>query len=86
MRGDPRLPDRVYERHHPTEREYEVLRLLARGMTQQRAADVLGVSRQTVKGHVAHVTQALGVGNVVEAFVVLGWLVVPAGRAARRCA
>lgn len=46
-----------------SERETEVLRLLARGYTNAQVADELIVSVRTVESHRAHIQQKLGVRN-----------------------
>jgi DNA-binding NarL/FixJ family response regulator len=50
-----------------TERQLEVLRLLARGLTNREIADVLKISEGTVKSHVKHLYEALDVTNRTEA-------------------
>lgn len=50
-----------------SERELEVLRLLARGSTTSQAASVLFISENTVKTHVRHIFEKLDVGNRAEA-------------------
>jgi DNA-binding NarL/FixJ family response regulator len=50
-----------------TERQLEVLRLLARGLTNREIADVLRVAEGTVKSHVKHVYEVLDVTNRTEA-------------------
>ena len=52
-----------------TRRETEVLQLLASGLTTPRAANVLGVSRTTVRNHVEHLLAKLGVHSRLEAVV-----------------
>jgi HD-GYP domain-containing protein (c-di-GMP phosphodiesterase class II) len=44
-----------------TERELEVLRLIALGKSNQETAQLLGISPKTVKNHVAHVYDKIGV-------------------------
>ena len=60
-----------------TERELEVLRLTARGLTNQAIGVELGISDRTVQGHLANVYAKLGVNTRTEAVlraVKLGWL------------
>lgn len=52
-----------------TTREREVLRLLARGLTNQEIASELAVSRSTAKAHVEHIIAKLGVASRTEAAV-----------------
>jgi DNA-binding NarL/FixJ family response regulator len=52
-----------------TEREAEVLRLMARGLGNVEIAGRLGVGEATVKTHVAHVLDKLQVENRVQAVV-----------------
>ena len=50
-----------------SDRELEVLRLVARGMTNQEIADQLYISLNTVKTHVRHIFQTLEARNRAEA-------------------
>jgi len=50
-----------------TEREVEVLRLLAKGHTNTRIAQELGVSERTVGFHVSNILKKLEVTSRVEA-------------------
>ena len=49
-----------------TERETEVLRLVAKGLTAKQAAERLGVSHRTVENHVQNTLQKLQLHNRVE--------------------
>lgn len=62
-----------------TERELDILRLLAKGWTNARMAEELRISKRTVKFHVENLLGKLGVGNRTEAVVEgirRGWLKV----------
>ncbi|HZR95146.1 MAG TPA: LuxR C-terminal-related transcriptional regulator [Gaiellaceae bacterium] len=50
-----------------TPRQYEVLRLLARGSSTDQIAAALGISRETVRNHVRGLLGALRVGSRIEA-------------------
>jgi DNA-binding CsgD family transcriptional regulator len=50
-----------------SEREYEVLVLLAHGHSNQEIADKLFVSRNTIKTHLAHAYDKLGVSRRTQA-------------------
>ena len=52
-----------------TEREVDVLRLMAHGLNNQAIAEKLFVSEATAKTHVAHILDKLGVENRVQAVV-----------------
>ena len=52
-----------------TERELEVLRLMAQGHTNLQVAEVLCISAHTVKSHVVHVFNKLGVNDRTQAAV-----------------
>jgi DNA-binding NarL/FixJ family response regulator len=60
------VPDRLTEL---TEREVEVLRLLARGMSNAEIAEVLFLSPATVKTHVARILQKLDLRDRIQAVV-----------------
>jgi DNA-binding NarL/FixJ family response regulator len=46
-----------------TDREVEVLVLLARGSTNRQVAEQLGLAEKTVGNHVEHIYQKLGVST-----------------------
>ena len=50
-----------------TARERSVLDLLGKGMSRGEIADELGISHNTVKVHIAHIYEKLGVGNRLDA-------------------
>ena len=50
-----------------TEREIEILRLIAKGLSNNEAAQVLTLSRATVRTHLEHIYEKLEVTNRVEA-------------------
>lgn len=50
-----------------TAREVEILRLIAKGLSNSEAARVLNLSRATVRTHLEHIYQKLEVTNRVEA-------------------
>jgi DNA-binding NarL/FixJ family response regulator len=53
--------------HDLTEREREVLRLVASGLANKQIARRLSISEKTVKGHLTHVFQAIGVTDRTQA-------------------
>jgi DNA-binding CsgD family transcriptional regulator len=64
-RAEPRYP-------HPTltPREVEVLRLLAGGASTDQIAELLNISRETVRNHVRSILRKLGVHSRLEAIAV----------------
>ena len=52
-----------------TSREVEILRLVVQGQTNQQIARTLSISASTVKRHVRHISEKLGVSERVQAAV-----------------
>jgi len=50
-----------------TNREVECLQMIGKGLSNSEAADVLGLSKATVRTHLEHIYQKLDVSNRVEA-------------------
>jgi len=65
----PMRPSLRTELESLTDREAEVLRLMARGLGNQEIAEKLFVSEATVKTHVAHILDKLRAGNRVQAVI-----------------
>jgi DNA-binding NarL/FixJ family response regulator len=60
-----------------TQREMEVLELVAKGFTNKAIGAQLGISDRTVQGHLAHIFDKLQAGSRTEAVmraVSLGWI------------
>ena len=62
-------PARPKELDDLSEREREVFRLMARGLSNGEIADDLYISETTVKTHVTHILQKLGLRDRVQAVV-----------------
>ena len=67
------IPDNQYNifreegRRALTERELECLQMIAKGLSNNEAAGVLGLSKATIRTHLEHIYQKLDVTNRVEA-------------------
>lgn len=62
-----------------TERELEVLRLAARGLTNKAIAQALSISDRTVQGHLANIYAKMSVGSRTEAVTEAlrqGWILI----------
>ncbi|AST94944.1 response regulator transcription factor [Shouchella clausii] len=74
----PELIDMVYHNETPlTEREEQVLKLIAEGRTTQQIADELKITNGTVRNYVSVILDKLEVGNRIEAisyYKKKGWL------------
>ncbi len=73
-------PTTATEQAEPlTDREIEVLRLAARGLTNKAIGRELGISPRTVQGHLANIYGKLGVASRTEAVTEAlrrGWIVI----------
>lgn len=68
---------RVQATEQLTDREMEVLQLVAKGFTNKAIGVQLGISDRTVQGHLSHIYNKLAVGSRTEAVmraVNLGWI------------
>jgi two-component system NarL family response regulator len=53
-----------------SERELEVLRLIAQGLSNQGIGTALNIGESTVKSHVTHILSKLGVNDRTQAVIV----------------
>ena len=60
-----------------TNREEQILVLLANGRTIDQAALELGIHSQTVKNHLASAYKRLRVKNRAQAYMEMGWMTPP---------
>ena len=61
------LPVPVNAAEHLTQRELEVLKLAAKGMSNRDIAGYLGLTERTVKGHLMNIFDKMSVGSRTEA-------------------
>lgn len=61
------IDDAMLEELGISKREYEVLQLIAKGMTNKQVADVLFVSENTIKTHIANLFAKLDVNRRTQA-------------------
>ena len=59
--------DEVENEDHLTDREYEVLSLMAKGLSNNQIADALSVAEGTIKNHVVNIYQKLDLHSRAEA-------------------
>ncbi|GCE48995.1 LuxR family two component transcriptional regulator [Thermosporothrix hazakensis] len=67
---DPRKAQQIIKQapgNELTEREREVLTLVARGLTNKQIAEQLSVSEKTARNHVSHILEKLGLSRRSEA-------------------
>ncbi|MEM7735447.1 MAG: response regulator transcription factor [Deinococcota bacterium] len=69
---DPNTRDQLDPLTELTERELQVLKLIAEGQNNQSIADDLGISERTVKGHVSNILAKLHLNDRTQA-AVLAW-------------
>jgi NarL family two-component system response regulator LiaR len=62
-----RPPDLPPTKEPLSEREMEILRLVARGLTNQEIAEELVISERTVRTHVSHILEKLHLANRTQA-------------------
>jgi DNA-binding CsgD family transcriptional regulator len=67
LRNPPRPGQRSAELHQLTAREHDVLERLCQGDTDDKIAEDLAVSRNTIKNHVASIYKKIGVNRRVAA-------------------
>jgi len=67
MRELQQPPARPLSKHPLSEREVQVLRLVAQGMTNKEIADRLVVSERTVRAHVSNILNKLHLANRTQA-------------------
>jgi two-component system, NarL family, response regulator len=69
----PSIEERIRERQSRatlSARELEILRMVAKGLTNREIAQVLAISQYTVRNHINHITDKLNVTDRTEAATV----------------
>ena len=66
-RGHSRTPPNNEAASILTDRELEILQIIAKGLSNNEAAKVLGLSKATIRTHLEHIYEKLDVTNRVEA-------------------
>ncbi len=77
FRFPDKMPRAAKPSEHLSDREVDIIKLAARGMTNKEIADELHLSRRTVEGNLRSIFNKLGVGSRTEAVlygVRKGWL------------
>lgn len=67
--GEPTLED--FSKYHITEREFDVIKLIRKGMTNKEIGYELGISVYTVNNHIANIFQKTGVRSRIDLLNVL---------------
>ncbi len=67
LKRAPHLPVQVNATEYLTQRELEVLKLVAKGMSNSNIAEQLGIGTRTVKHHLMNVFDKMGVTSRTEA-------------------
>ena len=60
-----------YGKYHITEREFDVIKLIRKGMTNKEIGYELGISVNTVNNHIANIFQKTGVRSRIDLLNVL---------------
>ena len=69
VRQRPRQSSAAHRLQVPTDRETEVLRLVARGMSNAEIAGTLFLGESTIKTHVGHILDKLQLRDRVQAVI-----------------
>ncbi|MCB9077649.1 MAG: response regulator transcription factor [Anaerolineaceae bacterium] len=67
LRGSPSSPETGSPHDRLTEREIDVLKLMAQGLSNRDIAETLVISDQTVRGHVSNILEKLQLANRTQA-------------------